>query len=357
MIYIDCASGIAGDMFAGALIGLGADWGGMRRTLSKVAKVSRRGVRKRGVTAVKFDVDFRPDSGDYVDLVRAVKGLHLRPKAQRLALRILRILAEAESKAHGVPLGRVHLHEAVDSVVDASAAALALDGLGLLDEEFRASVVSCGKIAPATLRILREYGIPVRFVSDLELVTPTGAAILAALVTGYGDMEYSGAAAGAGSFDLPWPNVVRVARVSPKAVLETNVDDCTPEHISHMMSSLMAAGALDVHVVPCAMKKGRIGFLVRVLTDRPREHASLVMSETGSLGVRVMGVGERYEMPRRAGKVRVRFGRGWEYFRVKRSPLGFKPEFDDVSSAAARHGLTFRQVSERVRWAVSGRMG
>jgi uncharacterized protein (TIGR00299 family) protein len=349
MIYLDASSGIAGDMFTAALVHLGANKMKIQRSLQPIAKVRFKDVRKKGVDAVGFDVDFEPTSHDYVDLVRSIKSLGLRPKAQALAVRILRILAEAESKAHAIEVHRVHLHEAVDCAVDAAAAALALDDLGLLDEEFVSSVVACGMIAPATMHILKEYGIPVRFVSDKELVTPTGAAILAALVSDYMQVDYDESAAGAGTMSLPWPNVLRLARVYPKAVLETNIDDCTPEHVSYMMSSLMDSKALDVHVLPCMMKKGRIGFLVRVLTDRPSEHAAIIMAETGTLGVRVVPVQGRYEMKRKPGNMKIRFGQKLESIRLKESSLGFKPEFDDVAMIAKRHGITFRQAMDMIR--------
>jgi pyridinium-3,5-bisthiocarboxylic acid mononucleotide nickel chelatase len=118
------------------------------------------------------------------------------------------------------------------------------------------------------------------------------------------------------------------------------------------MSVLMAAGALDVHTMPCVMKKGRIGFLVRVLTDNPKEHADIVMEETGTLGVRVMPVDYRFELPREIKTTKVRIGGKTESIRVKYSPLGYKPEFDDLSLIARRHGMTFRQARELVRRSV-----
>jgi len=355
MIYLDCSSGAAGDMLASALIGLGADPEKIKKVLKGVAQV-RVGKTGRGkVRAVRFDVVFKPKSGEIKDLVKLVKGMRLKPKVEALALRVLRILAEAESQVHGVPAENAHLHEAADCVVDAVACALALDDLGLMDDVFVSSVISAGFIAPATMRILAEYGIPVRFVSDKELLTPTGAALLAALVSEYRQMGYGPSAAGAGKMRLPWPNVLKVAKVSPKVVLESNIDDCTPEHVSHMVSSLMAAGALDVHVIPCIMKKGRIGFLVRVLSEKPRNHAKIIMAETGSLGVRVIPVESRFELPRKLTAVDVSFGMGKMKVRVKWSPLGYKPEFDDVSGAAKKYGLTFREARKRVECALSRR--
>ncbi|MFH0862594.1 MAG: LarC family nickel insertion protein [Candidatus Altiarchaeota archaeon] len=353
MIYLDCSSGMSGDMFAAALAGLGAKKGEVISALKPIARVGYRRVKKKGTAAVKFDATFQPDSHDYVDLVKSVKRLRLKPKAQSLALRILSILAEAESKAHDIPVNKVHLHEAADCAVDAVAAAVSLEGLGLIDEPVASSVISCGMIAPATRLILEEYGIPVRFVSEREILTPTGAAILASLDCEFGEMGYTDPGVGAGSMELPWPNILRVSIVLPKVVLESNIDDCTPEHISHLGSSLMDLGALDVHVIPCMMKKGRIGFLVRVLTDDPEAHAATIMAETGSLGVRVHPLESRYELPRRSETVNVKLGGFAEKVRVKFSPLGYKPEFDDVSALAKKRGLTFSQVREAVSSALS----
>jgi pyridinium-3,5-bisthiocarboxylic acid mononucleotide nickel chelatase len=348
MIYVDCSSGISGDMFASALVGLGADEKRIRKVLRPIAKVGFRRTVKKGVPAFRLDVEFDPKTREYLNLVKSIKRLKLRPKTEGFALRVLKILAQAESEVHDVPLGKVHLHEAADCVVDAIACAVALEDLGLLKETFQSSILSCGLLAPATMRIIEEYGVPVKFVSEREILTPTGAALIAALSCEYGNMEYSDAGIGAGSMNLPWPNILRVAVVRPKVVLESNIDDCTPEHISHMMSALMDDGALDVHVIPCAMKKGRLGFLARVLTERPNEHASVIMAETGTLGVRVIPLESRFELPRRMETVTVKVGASSERIRVKFSPIGYKPEFDDVSKAARKHGLSFRQVREAV---------
>ena len=344
-------------MFVGALIDLGADEAKIKKALRPIARVSSRRVKKRGVSAVKFDVSFTPESREYRDLVKSVKSLKLKPMVQGLALRVLRLLAEAESTAHGVPLGKVHLHEAVDCVVDSVAVAVALDDLDAIGGVFTSTIVSTGYIAPATKHIITEYGVPVKYVTDKEILTPTGAALLAALVSDYRSMEYSVSGVGAGGMTLPWPNVLRAAEVNPKVMLESNVDDCTPEHVSHMVSSLMDDGALDVHVLPCMMKKGRIGFLIRVLTDKPGEHASTIMAETKTLGVRVHPVDSRYELDRAVKKVKVRFGGVTEEVMVKFTPLGYKPEFDDLSRVARKHDVTFREAREKTECAIQGRRG
>jgi len=356
MIYLNCSSGISGDMFAGALIALGADAGKITKALRGVAKLQVAKTVRGGVEAVNFQSVFDPASREYVDLVKTIQGMRLKPQTEKTALKILRILAEAESEAHKVPLRKVRLHEAADCVVDAAAAALAIEDLGLWDVAFVSSAVSCGYIAPATMHILRRYGIPVKFISDKELVTPTGAAILAALVTEYRQMDCGKYAMGAGSMELPWPNVLGVCLVSEKYVIESNIDDCTPEHISHMMYSLMGAGALDVHVLPCMMKKGRFGFLVRVLTEKPKEHARLMMDETGTLGVRVTQLADRIEAQRQVGKVNVNIAGQQHLIRFKRGPRGCKPEFDDVSSASIKHGMTYRQVRRLTECALKRKM-
>ncbi len=355
MIHLDCQSGLSGDMLAGALLDLGADFTRIKEMLKPVAKVSSKKTTKRGVKAVKFDVSFKPESRQYTGLVKAVKSLGLSKETEKMSLRILRVLAGAESAVHEVPLKKVHLHEAADCVVDSGAVSLALEELGALNDPFSSTVVSCGPLAPATQHIVREYGIPVKFISDKELLTPTGAALLAALNPVYQTMEYSGAGVGAGSMNLKRPNVVYAARTHPKVVLESNIDDCTPEQISHMTSRLMDGGALDVHVMPCMMKKGRLGFLVRVLTDQPEQHASTIMAETGSIGVRVHPVEYRFELDREIRTVKVKFGRVHETVRVKFTPLGYKPEFDDVSRLSKKHGLTFSEAGDKIDFNLSAR--
>jgi uncharacterized protein (TIGR00299 family) protein len=350
MIYLDCSAGVSGDMVVGALVDLGADERRIKKVLRPIASVGFKRVRRGGVRALKFNVDFKPKSGEYSGLVKSVKSLKMSRKVEGTALGILRQLAKAESSVHGVPLRRVHLHEAVDCVVDAVATALALEDLSALDSGVVSTPASVGFIAPATFEIIKSAEIPVRHVSDKEITTPTGAAILSVIATEYvGSVPDGRAGCGAGSMRLSYPNVLKAVEVPEKFILETNVDDCTPEHVSFLLESLMKAKALDVHVIPCLMKKGRLGFLIRVLSDRPEEHSRIMQGETGSLGVRVLPVFKRYEVWRELGAVTVNVDGGLEEVGVKYSEIGCKPEFDDLRKLALKHGLSFREARRRVK--------
>ncbi|MFH1835450.1 MAG: nickel insertion protein [Methanobacteriota archaeon] len=211
MLYLDCSHGIAGDMFVGSLIDLGASFENIHEKLSHIASLKAEKVDKAGVSATRFIVDFPMDQAEYTELVGTVKSIGLSENSESTALSILEKLAEAESRAHGVSLDEVHLHEAADSMVDAAASALALEDLGLLDAGIITSPVSLGFTAPATQEIISKYSIPSKKISDKEITTPTGAAIVAAISEGFQEEFPSGGneGFGAGEMDLPYPNVFR----------------------------------------------------------------------------------------------------------------------------------------------------
>lgn len=212
MLYLDLSRGIAGDMFAGALIDLGAGGDLILKTLSGLADISIERVVKRGVGAIRFKVSYPKDKEAYVSLVEKVKALSISASAKSFALSVLANLAKAEAKAHDVSLKDVHLHEACDSIVDAVAAAIALEELNLLGSKCYASDVSIGSPAPATREIIRVNSIPTRKNCDDEITTPTGAAILAVLSPIYvTEQPFEGRQGyGAGEKDFSYPNVLRV---------------------------------------------------------------------------------------------------------------------------------------------------
>ncbi|HDH41657.1 MAG TPA: DUF111 family protein [Candidatus Altiarchaeales archaeon] len=130
-------------------------------------------------------------------------------------------------------------------------------------------------------------------------------------------------------------------------LLETNVDDCTPEVISHLMERVMDEGALDIHIIHTIMKKGRLGYLIRVLTKEPEKFSRILMEETGTLGVRVISI-DRFEAKRNSEETKVRIRGKIEKIRVKRSEHGIKPEFDDVRRIAKKYGMPFRDVLREI---------
>lgn len=352
-LHLDCSCGVSGDMLVGALVDLGADFNLIHGILSPLAEVKLRKVSKRGVSAKKFEVFFQPKSREYVDLVKEIGKLRIPVKAKILSMNILRTLAEAESRVHKVPLNKVHLHDAVDCVVDSISIALALSDLGLLDSEggITSSIVSIGGLAPASFQIVKKYRIPVRISSENEIATPTGLAALANIVSEYVDCGGKKLAAvktgvGAGTRDFNYPNVLKASIFRTLVLLESNIDDCTSENLSYAVERLMDEGALDVHVIQCVMKKGRLGYLVRVLTDDSdsEKFSKILMMESGTLGVRVLPIIHRFEAEREIRTVKL----GKENARVKVSEYGIKPEYDDVRRIARKCNIRFSEASEKI---------
>ena len=282
------------------------------------------------------------------------------------ALRLFQRLGEAEAKAHGMPVERVHFHEvgAIDSIVDLVGAAAAVEHLA-------PSRLTCGPVnlgsgrvkmahgevpipAPATAELLR--GVPVFSGPGGELTTPTGAALLAELVDEFLElpaMVLDGIGYGLGKKDLPThPNALRLLRGRGEAaraevmVVEAEVDDLPGEGFGFLMERLLAAGALDVYFTPVQMKKNRPGTLVTLLCRRPQleELAGLLLTESGSLGCRYHAAA-RFEAEREILEVATAFGT----VRLKRArldgrPLAAAPEFEDCRRLALAGGVPWRDV-------------
>ena len=132
------------------------------------------------------------------------------------------------------------------------------------------------------------------------------------------------------------------------SVIETNVDDCTPEMLSFLMEKIMDEGACDIHIVPCIMKKGRMGHLIRVLTNDPKRFAEILMKETGTLGVREIPVAHRYEAGREVKKIKIKISGSEEEISVKTGEYGQKPEFEDVRRIAKKHKMSYKEVLELI---------
>ena len=304
-----------------------------------------------------------------------IRGLiersRLSADVRALSLRLFARLGEAEAAAHGVAADDVHFHEvgAVDSIVDLVGAAAAL--VHLAPERVTASRVNVGGgtvrtahgelpvPAPATARLLQ--GVPVYGSGGGELLTPTGAVLLAELVDAFGDwpaVETEAVGYGLGRKETPErPNAVRLVRgrvsadmPAPRgtrvAVIETEIDDLPGEGFGFLMERLLAEGALDVYFTSVQMKKSRPGTLVTILArpaDRDRL-AALLLAESGSLGCRFHAA-ERLEAERRTGTVATPYGE----VRVKRArlagrPLAAAPEYEDCRRLALAAGVPWRRV-------------
>lgn len=359
--YFDCSSGVAGDMVLGAMIDAGLPLALVRRELSKLPLGSYRLVLERrrfGLSGCHVRVDVRREPGErsWQGLDAAIAGSALRPRVKRMARAIFRTLAMAEARAHARPLGRVHFHEvgATDSVVDVVGAALGFDHFDFDEVHASPLPISRGRIrsahgtlpvpAPAALEILKGIPLepsPVR----REIVTPTGAAILATAAQSFGEcplQRIERVGTGFGDQDIPGiPNALRllVGEGFPAVVIETNLDDMNPELVGHVLEGLLAAGAADAHLEPVLMKKGRAALkLVAVAPWRKKDAViEAILAETTSFGVRYWPV-ERRVLVRELVTRRVRgsavtFKLGYD---AKGRFLKAVPEYRDVLRLAKK---------------------
>ena len=360
ILYLDCQAGISGDMTVGALLDLGVPLEHLRTELSKLSlppdsyALSANRTERQHVSALKFDVEVHDHHTHrhYAGIDAMIAASSLAGPVKEKARSIFRRLGEAEALVHGVAVEDVHFHEvgAVDSIVDIVGTAVCLEYLGV--EQLYVSPLPLGSgfvqtahgrlpvPAPATAELLRGLAVHDRC-GEGERVTPTGAAILAALVKGSGsrpEMTLLRVGSGAGSRDFSdCPNILRAflgtAGPDHDEVLEAacNLDDVTPEVIGYVQELLLESGALDVWVAPVQMKKGRPGVTLSFLCpphDLERL-AALVMAETGTLGVRY-GALRRIVLPRRIEERDTPFGP----VRFKVGEHGAKPEYEDCRRIA-----------------------
>jgi len=368
--YIDAFSGLAGDMLVGALADAGADQTAIARSLESLAPeaaIEWARVKRRGISATKFRVRVAEPGGKHRHLsgiLKMIQAMDAPPRAKSTAARIFQVLGEAEATVHDIGLEKVHFHEvgAVDSICDIVGTALALDQLGVEAVHCSAINVGSGTVstehgilpvpAPATARLLLHRPIYSRGPA-LELTTPTGAAVVAALATTFGPMppmSVTAAGYGAGDFDFAeHANVVRVmigqlthaSESITVSVIEANIDDASPQVIAYAVDRLLAAGALDAVVIPVQMKKGRPGIILQVIAEPEQREAlgQLLFRETTTSGLRY------YEAERRVQS------REWVSVvtphgdvRIKVTPTGFAPEYEDARAIAASAGVPLKQI-------------
>jgi uncharacterized protein (TIGR00299 family) protein len=377
--YFDCFSGISGDMVLGALVDAGADLRAIEAELRKLGlegwTISAEKVKRGGIFATHVKVETSEEHhhrGLSIILARIDKA-GLAPRAAERARRIFTRLAEAEAKVHNMPVEEVHFHEvgAVDSIVDIVGAAIGFELLGI--DEFACSAldVGAGQVktahgllpvpAPATAELLR--GAPM-YTSGIarELVTPTGAAIATTLSTSYAqipEMTLQAVGYGAGSTNLTEKaNVLRILIGenatseagehwdAPVSVIETNLDDMSPQIYGYFVERALAAGALDVFSTAVQMKKNRPGVLLTILCDAAHTARliDLVFRETTTIGVRTYDV-RRKVLDRELVPVVTPFGEvRMKVSRMNGSVLNATPEYEDCQRLAAEKGIPLKQV-------------
>lgn len=426
-LYLECNSGISGDMSVAMLLDLGADEMVLRDALASLplegyeVKISR--VEKNGIDCCDFDVVLEEDNHDHdmeylyheedeehhehshehhhhhhhdhghshehehhhshrhlAEIEAIIDGGQLPERANRLAKRIFHIIAEAESKAHNLPLDQVGFHEvgAVDSIVDIVAFAVCFDNLGIQEVSVPKLCEGTGVVrcqhgilpvpVPAVTNILENSGIPLEILPYKgEFVTPTGAAIAKAIRT---DGEYPSGSLiriglGAGKRVTERANILRgmileipeesvknppeahCTEVEPEDLwkLEADIDDSTGEMLGYTLERLLAEGARDAHYLPCYMKKNRPAWQLQVICDEShRENLEeLIFRETTTIGIRRIAL-ERTVLARRIETVKTPFGN----IRIKvcRGIEGknFFPEYEDVAKIAGEYGISYREV-------------
>jgi len=384
ILYFDCFAGIAGDMTVAALLELGLPLETLREGLAALPLsgylLESAPVLRGGIAGTSFKVQLSgadQPHRHYSGIAAMIEAAPLGARVKQLAQRIFRRLAEAEAKVHGVALERVHFHEvgAVDSIADIVGTAIGLDYLGV-DRVYASGLpfghgfvqTAHGRLpvpAPATAQLMA--GIPLSGdIGPGERVTPTGAAILAALAEGFGPPPPMRALAfgyGAGEKDFPeLPNLLRLvlgegaaagepARSQEVLVLETQLDDMNPEIFGFLMERLLGAGALDVTFSALQMKKNRPGTLVSVLAEPGDldKLSGIILSESTAIGLRYYPT-RRITLSRRVEERVTSLGP----VRVKLLGNGrAAPEFEECRRIALESGLPLIEVYrtvERETW-------
>ncbi len=385
ILYFDCPTGVSGDMFLASLIDMGVDFKSILRELKKLSvdriDVSLGRETRHSITGTTFRVKITEahHHRTFRDIKALIAKSRLSPRVKALSTEIFRTIAVAEGKVHGISPEKVHFHEvgAMDSIIDIVGAAVAVESL-------KPDRVVCsplplgsgwadtmhGRIpvpAPATVEILK--GVPLaQSAIPFELTTPTGAAIMKTIAAAFGGMpamtvEKTGYGAGKKDFRES-ANLLRVMMggsyekaPGPRngeqelMVLETNIDDMSPQIAGYLLERLLDAGALDAFLTPVQMKKSRPGILLTVLCENERSEPllDLIFAESTTIGVRTYPVRRRC-LERRTEKVKTRYGA----VRVKVSmkdgrAINIQPEYEDCKEAALKKKAPLKKVMDAAR--------
>ena len=380
-LYFDCFAGASGDMILGAMVAAGVDPNYLREQLSRLSvsgfTINFETVNRSGLSATYARVETAPEHKHrhLSDIKQIIETSALSAAVKQRAVQIFTRLAEAEARVHNEPIDHIHFHEvgAVDAIVDVVGAAICFDALRI--DRFISSPLHVGsgmvKMAhgqfpvppPAVTELLK--GVPF-YATDIkgELLTPTGAAIITTVCSEYGPIprmttESNGYGAGTREYQ-DFPNVLRVligetedtdATDERLWMIETNLDDASPQIVGHVMDRVLESGALDCFFTPVQMKKNRPGVLLSVLCDAAEKEGvmKLLFTETTTLGVR------SYEVTRRAlERSIVRVETPYGPIDVKVAHLDGRvvnemPEFEQCRRAAAHANVPLKVVEEAAR--------
>lgn len=422
-LYLECYSGISGDMTVAALLDLGADREVLKESLKSLpvggfrTEITR--VKKSGLDACDFSVILEQDNHDHdmeylhgseksyaghhehshevnhehhhghthshehphehrgmKEITEIIQKSEMTVRAKKMAMRVFGILAQAESKAHGVPVEEVHFHEvgAVDSIVDIAAIAICMDNLDISNVIVPVLYEGTGFIrcqhgqipvpVPAVTHIAETHKLKLK-ITDIqgELVTPTGAAVVAAFRTSDRlpeDFTILKTGIGAGKRQYRCPGILRAMLIRETTdlqikdiiwKLETDMDDCGGEMMGHVMNLLMANGAREVHYTPIYTKKNRPAYTLTVICkESEREKLeNLIFSETTTIGIRRVEM-ERTILQREIQKKDTPVGT--TIVKACTLPDGnirYYPEYENVAELAERNQLSFRETYDRIR--------
>lgn len=403
VLYLDCSSGISGDMTVAALLDLGADRQVLIDGLNSLPlsgySIEIKDVLKSGIRACDFnvildakhenhdhDMDYlhgnhshehtheHHDARNLNDIIALISAGIFTEKAKELAVRIFTVLAEAEAQVHGKSIEEVHFHEvgAVDSIIDIVAAAICIDNLNPDEIIVSALTDGVGQIrcqhgiipipVPAVTAIAQNQRLTLK-ISDIpgELVTPTGAAIAAVVRTGTtlpDGFQLLRTGLGAGKRDYPTTGVLRAMLLQPVndtthdiiLSLETNIDDCSGEAIAFTMQQLMEQGALDAFCIPIYMKKNRPAQLLKVICEKEKrtQMESIIFQNTTTIGIRVQEM-NRTKLSRRI----ITLETPWGMADVKCCSHGnetyYYPENDSICKLAAENQIGFPDMYGMVK--------
>ena len=410
-LYLECYSGISGDMTVAALLDLGADREVLKESLKSLpvggfrTEITR--VKKSGLDACDFSVILEQDNHDHdmeylhgseksytghheythsheyphehrgmKEITEIIQKSEMTVRAKKMAMRVFGILAQAESKAHGVPVEEVHFHEvgAVDSIVDIAAIAICMDNLDISNVIVPVLYEGTGFIrcqhgqipvpVPAVTHIAETHKLKLK-ITDIqgELVTPTGAAVVAAFRTSDRlpeDFTMLKTGIGAGKRQYRCPGILRAMLIRETTdlqikdiiwKLETDMDDCGGEMMGHVMNLLMANGAREVHYTPIYTKKNRPAYTLTVICkESEREKLeNLIFSETTTIGIRRVDM-ERTILQREIQKKDTPVGTAIvKACTLPDGNIRYYPEYENVAELAERNQLSFRETYDRIR--------
>ena len=402
-LYFDCFAGASGNMILGALVALGVDENALVEQI-KLLDITDFSIEfstknKSGISAVYADVKVPQENAHrhLHTIEKIIEDSRLSEKVKKRAIKIFKRLAAAEAKIHGIEIEKVHFHEvgAMDAIIDVVGACIGFEMLGI--EKFVCSKIHVGSgfaqmahgkfpvPPPAVIELLQNAPIYSTEIEG-ELITPTGAAIISTVCEEFGnlnEMRIEKTAYGAGTRDYEnFPNVLRLMvgetenelRITnyelrkennsrftihdSLVLIETNIDDLSPQTLGFVMERAFELGCLDCWFTPIQMKKNRPATLVSILCDKEKREilTELLFAETSTLGVRVSEV-ERNCLPRETVKVETEFGEiDVKIARFGEKIVNAKPEYDQMRSFALKSNKSLREIEREILEIISSEL-